>query len=104
MNDSDSEIASAIDDLRESLSSPNVRDSNLEMANVTDTIQHVANALRSISRAITADKTSGEDAATGGDVDSLTEAVMGITAGLYNVASAISKLASAVRDNQSHSS
>lgn len=50
-----------------------------------------------IGLAITASASPGEDA-TGGHVGSLTEAVMGTTAGLVRIADAISDLAGAIRE------
>lgn len=56
----------------------------------------VADAVRGLRNAITpAAAAPGHDAA-GGTVDSLTEAVMGMTAGLVQIAEAISSLADAV--------
>jgi len=80
-----------------SLQSPNVSDSNLEAANVVDVIDSLADSARLIARAITASAAPGTDA-TGGTVDSLTEAVMGITGGLVRVADSIADLAAAVRE------
>lgn len=58
-------------------------------------IESVAEALTSIARAITPWTLGNEDAA-GVHVESLTEAVMGVTAGLMSVANAISELAEAI--------
>ena len=52
---------------------------------------------RLIARAILASASPGKDE-TGGHVECLTEAVMGITAGLCRVAEAIADLAAAVRE------
>ena len=90
----ESMIAQAILTMLQSL---NVSDSNGEVANVVDVIHDLAVAARRISTAITAPASPGTDA-TGGSVDSLTEAVMGITAGLVRIADAISGLADAVRE------
>ncbi len=68
-------------------------------ANVVDVLDSLANATSEVARNICADATPGEDA-TGGRVDSLTEAVMGVTAGLVQIASAISDLAEAVRETK----
>jgi hypothetical protein len=51
----------------------------------------ILTGLRSIDHAISADAGPGTDA-TGGSVNSLTEAAMGITAGLVKVADAINDL------------
>ena len=45
-----------------------------------------------VANAITPTGVAGNDDASGGGVESLTEAVMGITTGLYEVASAINNL------------
>jgi hypothetical protein len=80
------------------LSSPNVSDSNGENANVVDVIDHLARRVGAVARAITpTDSLAGEDA-TGGRVESLTEAVMGLTAGMVQIANAIESLACAVRE------
>ena len=69
--------------------SPNVADSNFEAANLVDVIQRLSEQTCKIARAITPqDAIAGEDAA-GGRVGSLTEAIMGVTAGLVRIADAI---------------
>lgn len=83
--------------LRDSFISPNVADSNLEAANVVDVIQGLATSARRIASAISADAAPGHDA-TGGVVASLTEAVMGITAGLMAVAESNEAIADAIRE------
>lgn len=88
-------LASAI---RETLISSNVCDSNLEPANVVDALANIANAGFAIRTAITPRAHPGRDE-TDGHVESLTEAVMGITAGLVRIADALSDLASAVREH-----
>ena len=75
--------------------SPNVCDSNLEPANLVDVGYFIAKAGHHIANAITPQAAPGRDAA-GGNVQSLTESVMGITGGLHAVADAINRLASAV--------
>ena len=78
------------------LESPNVSDCNGENANVVDVLNYLANSAGRIAKSITPlGDAAGRDA-TGGTVGSLTEAVMGITAGLVQVASAIESLADAV--------
>lgn len=57
----------------------------------------VYDGLDKVARAITADASPGNDAA-GGSISSLTEAVMGMTAGLYRIAEAIETLAEAVEN------
>ena len=61
-------------------------------------LDKVANQISRVASAIAANAAPGTDAA-GGHVDSLTEAVMGITAGLVQVAEAIGDLAAAVREH-----
>ena len=57
-------------------------------------------AIGDLANTITAtDAFAGHDA-TGGHVASLTEAVMGITAGLVSIASSIDNLADAVRESR----
>lgn len=57
-------------------------------------LKHLTDAITPISAL------PGNDAA-GGTVNSLTEAVMGVTAGLVRIADAISDLAEAVRERES---
>lgn len=83
-------------EIREALHSPNVPDSNGEAANVVDVINFVASGLRSVAKSITPNVPGSEDA-TGCHVESLTEAVMGLTAGSMAIAEAINDLANAVR-------
>ncbi len=83
------EIADAI---YKSFMSPNESDSNMEAANIVDVVAKVSRSLRSVSQAITAAVEPANDAA-GGRVGSLTEAVMGVTAGLCKIADAIESLA-----------
>lgn len=92
----DSKVANA---LIRTLESANEVDTNLEAANVVDSIASLARSARAVAHAILAPAAMGHDAA-GGAVDSLTEAVMGVTAGLVQIADAISDLAAAVRERQ----
>ena len=85
--------------LRSVLSSENVADSNLEPANVVDVIDNLTYAVRGVGHAITACASPGNDE-SGGVITSLTEAVMGITSGLFKVAESISELASVVRERE----
>lgn len=89
-------VTATADAILRTLESPNVSDSNMEAANVVDVINAVAQSNMRIARAITSPASAGTDAA-GGHVESLTEAVMGITAGLLQVAEAIRELAEAHR-------
>ena len=64
-------------------------------------LEGIADAIYSLRKSITPIAMPGTDA-VGGSVDSLTEAVMGITGGLCKVADAIDRLASAVEDIAEH--
>jgi hypothetical protein len=57
-------------------------------------------AVDDIANAITPSMAAGKDAA-GGTIASLTEAVMGITAGLVRIADAIQEMAEAIREASS---
>lgn len=90
---------STADAIRATLESPNVCDSNGEVANVVDVISQLAHSTNRIAQAITpSDAAAGRDAADG-HVTSLTEAVMGLTAGMIEIAGAIKELAGAVDDH-----
>lgn len=78
------------------LESPDVCDSNGENANVVDAIAYVARAAHRVADSITPKIAPGTDEA-GGHVESLTEAVMGVTSGLFRIAEAIESLAEAVK-------
>lgn len=97
-NPSMKDVANAI---REVFISPNVADSNLEPANVVDTIQQVASGLYAVRNSIAPNVAGGTDAA-GGHVTSLTEACMGITAGLMAIASALESVAAAIDAREEH--
>ena len=60
--------------------------------------EELVEAVMSVASAVTPRGAMPGHDATGGSVGSLTEAVMGITAGLCKVASAIDNLADAVRE------
>lgn len=62
---------------------------------ITDAVQNLADSQKEIARSITANAAEGTDA-TGGKVLSLTEAVMGVTAGLCRIADAIESLAASM--------
>jgi hypothetical protein len=66
--------------------------------NVVDAISEIPRSLSEIARAITPDAVPGHDE-TGGTVASLTEAVMGVTAGLCRIAEALESVAEAIRDH-----
>ena len=59
-------------------------------------VTELTSAIRRVGAAITPNVCGGRDA-TDGHVESLTEAVMGVTAGLVQIANAINNLADAVR-------
>jgi hypothetical protein len=61
-------------------------------ANITDVVRELSESTRAIAHAITADAIGGHDA-TGGRIESLTEAVMGVTAGLVMIAEALKEIA-----------
>lgn len=83
------------------LRSPNVSDSNGEVANVVDVINHLANATWRVAATIKDPQASPNNDETGGYVNSLIEAVMGMTTGLCKIASSINYLADAVRERDS---
>jgi tetrahydromethanopterin S-methyltransferase subunit B len=64
-----------------------------------DVLKEFASAARGIRSAIMPATTLPGRDATGGAVGSLTEAVMGLSAGLVQIASAITDLAEAVREH-----
>ncbi|HTU22499.1 MAG TPA: hypothetical protein VMG10_30960 [Gemmataceae bacterium] len=66
---------------------------------VTEALNTLSAKVNCISNAITSDAIPGRDE-TGGVVASLTEAVMGMTAGLVRIAESIDGLADAVRETQ----
>lgn len=89
---------SIADAIVRSFESPNVIDSNFENANIVDVLGRLASATHCIAKSLyPIGAMPGEDR-TGGRVSSLTEAVMGIAAGLCNIADSIDNLASAVRE------
>lgn len=86
--------------IRAALISPNVPDDNLEPANIVDVVNRLSRMTLHVADAITARAAANGSDAMGGTVGSLTEAVMGITAGLAKVAEAIHDLAEAVRERR----
>lgn len=72
-------------------------DDNLDTVNVPKAIICLTEKFGQIALAITPTGLPGRDA-TGGSITSLTEAVMGITAGLVRVAESIESLAAAVSE------
>lgn len=74
-----------------------VAGNDLNSANVVDVLAHLAQATACVARSITPPDAIGNEDACGGHVESLTEAVMGMTGGLARIADSISELADAVR-------
>lgn len=83
--------------IRDSLSSPNVADSNFEPANVVDVIAGLASATRQVAQSITPN-VAGCQGASGGHVESLTEAVLDASHSLKAIAEALSDVAAAIRE------
>ena len=65
-------------------------------------IAELAECTEKIANAITPLGVGNGKDATGGHIDSLTEAVMGITAGLVEISNSISDLAQAIREHESY--
>ena len=70
-----------------------------DIEKLLDTTDTIGDALYSVSKAITACSAPGQDE-TGGYVASLTESVMGVTAGLCKIAEAMEHVASAIEDQE----
>ena len=87
------------DAIQRVLESPNVPDGNLEPANVVEVLAQLASAVRYVGGALYPRVAGRDHDETGGTVASLTEAVMGVTAGLVKIADAIHDLANAVREH-----
>jgi len=85
------QIEALVKGLEDVFTSINVSDSNGEIANVVDTLHTVGVGAHHIARAITPNGMTGQDA-SGGTVGSLTEAIMGVAAGLASVADAINHI------------
>ena len=88
------ELDTAVEALADNLTTLNPMGDDF---NVADGLLYLGQEAKKIADAIApASALPGHDAA-GGRVDSLTEAVMGVTAGLCRIADAIEALATAVR-------
>lgn len=87
--------------IQDAFVSPNVPDANLEPANVVDVIHELAAATRMVAVSITPNAAPGKDI-NGGHVESLTEAMMGVSESLTSIADAIRDLAEAVREHGGH--
>lgn len=74
------------------LGSTAIPNRNLEDANIVDVVASLASATFRLSDSVTPNVPGTQDA-SGGHVASLTEAVMGMTRGLYAIADAIEHLA-----------
>lgn len=83
--DSIGKISAAIEN---AFSSPNVLDSNHEWANIVDVVDRLASSTKRVADSITPNVLSSNDS-SGCHVESLTEAVMGVTRGLCEIADAI---------------
>lgn len=103
--DNEERVADAIVEV---FTSPDLVGSGLQGANIVDVIDRLATCVKAVGTAITpANAAAGQDA-MGGHVESLTESIMGVTAGLQqiaeelshlsSIASAIESLADAVRE------
>lgn len=90
-------IANAIE---RTLISPNVSDSNLEAANVVDAIDKLAAAASNIAYGLCDPNAAPGRDANDGTVGCVTEAIMGITGGLFRIAHAIEDLAEAIREGR----
>jgi hypothetical protein len=89
-------MATTADALLQTLTSENFSGN---MFNTADAVMELANVVRALKRAVAADASPGTDH-YGGRVSSLTEAVMGMTYGLSDIASSIRELAEAVRESK----
>ena len=65
----------------------------------SEQLVEIANSCRAVANSITPRAAVGGKDATGGHVESLTEAVMGVTAGLCRIADALEKVADAITDH-----
>lgn len=86
----DFEIALA---LKEVLYSENESDCNGETANIVDVVANLARSTQAVANGIRSPSACMSHDETGGMVDSLTEAVMGVTKGLCRIADAIESVA-----------
>jgi hypothetical protein len=83
--------------IRDTLESAAVPDCNLNPANIVDVVNYLAISTGKIANAISPGGAAPGKDAFGGHVSCLTEAVMGTTEGLMEIAGAIRELAHAVR-------
>lgn len=89
---------STADAIVRTLESPNVIDSNFEPANVVDVLNHLSNATGRVAKAVTPSEGVDVDKGADSQVTSLTEAVVGMTKGLFAIAKSIDSLAEAVKE------
>lgn len=66
--------------------------------NEMNAVLEIKNGLKSIAHAITPPLAGSTDA-SGGHVESLTEAVMGLTQSMCHIADALNNIAESIRDN-----
>lgn len=92
-------IAIVGENIAAAIVSPDVDRDDYEAIDLVGAVDGMAKSMKRIADAITPNICGGKDE-TGGHVESLTEAVMGVTAGLCKIAEAISELASAVREHK----
>lgn len=83
------------DAIRDSLISNDVPSVSYGSANIVDVMAFIGGRISKLAEAITP-QCAGNSDAYGGHVESLTEAVMGVTGGLCSIAEAIESLADAV--------
>lgn len=69
--------------------------------NVVDALESIARGLESVANAITPSSALPGEDKTGGNVNSLTESVMGVTAGAVKICNAIDRLGNAIEDELS---
>jgi hypothetical protein len=84
----------------QTLQSDNVINSSGNEANVVDVLHDLSRSANRIAKAIFPQDSSGGNDASDNHVESLTEAVMGVTSGLCRIANAIESLADAFRDHE----
>ena len=89
---------STADAIVRTLESPCVIDSELGPANVVDVLNHLSNATGRVARAVTPRDGVDVDEEGNLQVMSLTEAVVGMTKGLFAISESINSLAEAVKE------
>lgn len=79
-------------------------DNGVKEVNVVDALGSIARGLESVANAITPSSALPGEDKTGGNVNSLTESVMGVTAGAVKICNAIDRLGNAIEDELSGAS